>query len=211
MVIGNSRFVIVYLLLILALLYLHLHTDVAVPIKRSFTEFPLREGQWVMISQATLSNSIMKVLRPADYLMREYRGPDGEKISLYIGYHSGGKESGEIHSPKHCLPGSGWYRIAERTMQVNVGGRVLRFVRAVYQKDENKEMLLYWYQIKGRTLSNEYALKAHEILNSALYRRRDSAFVRISLPLEGEEEAVFRRGMRFIRDFYPRIAEFLPE
>jgi EpsI family protein len=83
-------------------------------------------------------------------------------------------------------------------------------VKAIYQKGETKALFLYWYQIKGKTLSNEYSLKTAEIINSILYRRRDSAVVRISVPIEVSEERALSTGGQFIRYFYRIIEAFLP-
>ncbi len=73
------------------------------------------------------------------------------------------------------------------------------------------QVLFYWYVVKGRPLTSEYALKVHEIMNSALYRRTDAAFVRVSLIFDTDEEKAISTGVRFINDFYPKIREFLPK
>ncbi|MCC6347519.1 MAG: EpsI family protein [Nitrospirales bacterium] len=208
--IGKGRFIAVNLLLLITLLYTRLHSDTAVPMKRAFHEFPLKRQGWTAVSHSLFSEEVLKVLRPTDYLAREYAGQDGSRVSLYIGYHDGGRGGGGIHSPRHCLPGSGWYRLEERELVLEAGGKSLRVVSAVYQKGEGKERFLYWYQVKGRSITDEYALKGWEVLNSLLYRRRDSAFVRVSLPFDADGERALSAALRFVRDFHPVIDEFLP-
>ena len=208
--IARSRFIVVYVLLLVVGIYLNLHADVTVPTNRPFSEFPSVNKSWQMISQAEFSDNVLNVLRPTDYISRQYRDTTGSNVGLYIGYHGGGKESGGIHSPKHCLPGSGWYEVSSKRDQLEVNGERLNLVRAVYQKGDSKEMFLYWFQVKGKTISEEYSLKAAEIMNSLLYRRRDSTFIRISVPFEAQEEQARAAGEQFIRDFYPVCKEFLP-
>jgi len=205
-----SRFFIVYALLLIVGLYINLHADIAVPTNRPFAEFPSNVGSWKLFSQSEMSDQVLDVLRPTDYISRQYLAPDGCKVGLYVGYHGGGKGTGGIHSPKHCLPGSGWYEVSSKRDVLEVGGERINLVRAVYQKGESKEMFLYWFKVKGKTLSEEYSLKLAEITNSLLYRRRDSAFIRISLPFETREEEARAAIERFIRECSPVINSFLP-
>jgi EpsI family protein len=204
------RFLIIYLLFGITALYLFLHVDTAVPSNRPLADFPRTHATWTMTGQTEFSAGVLDVLRAADYLSRQYSDTAGSKVTLYLGYHSGGKGSGGIHSPKHCLPGSGWFEVSTRRGVLDLGREKLQVVRAVYQKDEQKELYLYWFQVKGRTLSDEYSLKLAEILNSFLYGRRDSAFIRISVPFETDEAKAVEAGERFARDFYPVVQEFLP-
>ena len=207
----NTRFLIVFLLLILAGLYINLHSDIEVPLNRSFKDFPMEHKGWDIISESHFSDDVLDVLRPTDYMLRKYAGTEGVPVSLYIGYHSGGKDSGPIHSPKNCLPGSGWYSVSEETMSVRSGLKGIGLVKAVYQKGFSKEIFFYWFHVRGQSLTNEFALKVAEIKNSMLYRRRDSAFIRISVDVESDEDMSLLVGEKFIKDFYPIIVEFLPE
>lgn len=208
--IGKGPFVAVYLLLIGALAYLNLHHDLNVPIRTSFDQFPLQVSGWQMSGESGLSEEVQKVLRATDVLNRQYKNERGERVSLYIGYHSGGKGSGEIHSPKHCLPGSGWFEISSTRTEVPVAGGKVNLVQSVYQKGEARELFLYWFQVRDQSVSDEYMLKLAEIANSVLYRRRDASFVRISVPFQRDQQQAVSLGLRFASDFYPAIRSFLP-
>jgi len=208
--IKNSKFITVYILLTAAALFLHLHTDIAVPVNRPFSEFPQRVGTWQMSSQSEFSENVLNVLKPSDYISRQYKGADGKTVNLYIGYHGGGKESGEIHSPKHCLPGSGWFEVSTKRGTLDLPSGKLNLVRSIYQKEGNRELFLYWFQVRDRSISDEYSLKLAEIVNSVLYRRRDASFIRISVAFEDNEQEATELGERFVRDFLPATREFLP-
>jgi EpsI family protein len=205
-----SRFIVVYVLLGITALYIFTHSDISVPINRPFSEFPAQVGGWSMTAHQEFSADVLNVLKPADYLARQYAAPDGRQVSLYLGYHSGGKDSGGIHSPKHCLPGSGWYEVSTEKSVADAGGTKINLVRAVYQKGESREMFLYWFQVRDKSLDDEYRLKLAEIMNSVTGRRRDSTFVRISVPYETDQAKAEALGRQFIRDFQPVIREFLP-
>jgi len=208
--IKNERFFAFYVLILLAGLYIHLHADITVPMNKSFREFPLNHGGWRMESESIFSDEVLRKLRPTDYVVRKYLKPDHFPVYLYIGYHSGGRESGPIHSPRHCLPGSGWFKLKEDKVSIDINPNKINLVEAVFQKGDGKELFLYWYYVRGRTLTNEYALKLAEITSSIVQRRRDSAFIRVSVPFESDEEQAFSSGTEFIKNFYPVIEEFLP-
>jgi EpsI family protein len=163
-----------------------------------------------MTNQIEFDADILSKLKPTDYLYRQYIDSSGKAVDLYIGYHGGGKDVGEIHSPKNCLPGSGWYEVSSRRGEVQVPGGTINLVRAVYQKGESKELFLYWFQVRDRSISEEYSLKMAEIVNSAFHRRRDASFIRVSVPVDSGIDQATARCERFIRDFEPVIREFLP-
>lgn len=192
-------------------IYLNLHSDISVPVNKSFSKFPVNNNSWRMISQIFFNEQELKILKPTDYIYRLYADTYDNRVYLYIGYHGGGENVGVIHSPKHCLPGSGWYKMKNNKISLDVGNKKIYIVKAIYQKSEEKTLFLYWYHVKGDSLTDDYSLRLSMILNSILYRRKDSAFIRVSVPFEIDEEKAFSVGTQFIEDFYPIIREFLPE
>ena len=208
--IGKGPFLAVYALLIAVGLYLGLHRDFGVPMKKPFDQFPGSVSGWRMTDESSLSAEVQAVLKASDVLMRQYVSARGERVQLYIGYHDGGLGAGEIHSPKQCLPGSGWLELSSSRTRIPAAGGELNLVRAVYQKGDSKQLFLYWYQVRGGSISDEYSLKMAEIANSVLYRRRDAAFIRVSVPFGENEQQAVALGERFVGDFYPTIRSFLP-
>lgn len=206
-----SSFIIVYILLAVVAVFINFREDIVVPANKSFSDFPKQVKSWRMISQAEFSDNVLKVLKPTDYIYRQYRSSDGRVVTLYLGFHGGGKGSGGIHSPKHCLPGSGWYEVSTKRGTLDTLGGKVNLVRAIYQMGENKELFLYWFQMMDRSIFDEYSLKLSEIKNSIMYRRRDESFIRISVPFVGDEAKAIAVGEQFARDFYPVIREFLPK
>jgi len=208
---GNMlRFIVVYVLFSATALVITLHKDTYVPTNRPLSDFPEKIESWQMSKLNKFSDNILGALKPTDYLFREYVDNKGKKVSLYIGYHGGGKNGGEIHSPKHCLPGSGWYEVSTRKSVLSIPGGTINLVKAIYQKGESKEVFLYWFQVQDRSISDEYTLKMAEIVNSALYRRRDASFIRVSVPIDSDIEQSVTRGEQFIREFEPMFREYLP-
>ena len=205
------RFMVVYTLFAAVALFMTLHRETTVPATHPLGGFPEHVHSWQMSKQNEFSDNVLGVLKATDYLFREYTNTGGKTVSLYIGYHGGGKEGGEIHSPKHCLPGGGWYEVSSRWGVLETPRGMINLVRSVYQKGEHRELFLYWFQVRDRSISNEYSLKIAEIVNSVLHGRRDAAFIRVSVPVETDIDQAGATGEQFIRDFEPLFREYLPQ
>lgn len=205
------RFIVLYLLIGCAALYVFTRSEASVPVNKPLQQFPQKSGDWFMTGEARFDERVLAVLLPTDYLSRNYENSRGERVSLYIGYHDGGPNSGPIHSPKQCLPGSGWNRLDDDVRQLQVSGQRVSYVNSLYQKDTEQQLFLYWFQVRNQFLTNEYALKFSMAKNSFLSNRRESSFIRLSvLVSEGEDEAR-KIGENFIAAFLPAIQESLPE
>lgn len=206
----RSRFILVLVLVGAMGLYMTMHRDLEVPLSRPFSEFPPSHNGWRMAGQSALSASVLKVLLPSDYLSRRYEAEDGTQVDMYLSYFDGGPGSGGIHSPKHCLPGSGWTELSSQRMTMELGGETVKLVRAIYAMGDNREVIYYWFAMRGQTLSDEYSLKLAEITGSMFHRRRDQSFIRISVRARDNLDVAEKRIVDFLRDFYPMIREFLP-
>lgn len=163
-----------------------------------------------MIGQANLGENILKVLMPTDYLSRRYAREDGSSVDMYLSFFNGGPDAGRIHSPKHCLPGGGWTEISSTHTTLDLGGEAVNLARAVYAMGNKREVIYYWFSMRGRTMSDEFSLKLAEITGSMFHRRRDQSFMRISVQGDGAQEAAEQQIEDFLRDFYPVIRDFLP-
>ncbi len=172
--------------------------------------FPARLGEWRQAGETVFDAPTLAVLRPTDYLMRLYVDQQGDWIGLYVGYHDGGPESGPIHSPRNCLPGSGWDLLASAEMNITPAGQApLRVVRALYAKDGVRTLYYYWYQAIGEPLTGDFALKFRQITGMLLARRRDAAFIRLQL-----SDLPVARADALVGDFlasaWPLLKERLP-
>ncbi len=208
--IPGVRFILYYLLLIVTMGCMLLTVRKSAPHTNPLAYFPTICRDWRMTSQEHFSDDILAVLKPTDYLSRRYEAGNGTRIGLYIGYHDGGRASGDIHSPKNCLPGSGWQQLSSERIIIKNALGPINLVQAVYQKGENRELFLYWFQVQEKTMSDEYSLKVTGIINSIMHGRTESSFIRISVPIDGDEHDAAATGLRFVRDVYPLIREFLP-
>lgn len=204
------QFIIAAVMIMITAGFIYTHRETTVPTNRPFASFPATIGTWQMAHEYGMSDAVLDKLRPTDFLSRTYRNAAGQTLTLYVGYHGGGDGGGELHSPKHCLPGSGWFELTTTKQAILVGATNIKAVRSIYQKGEAKEIFLYWFQVRSASLDNEYALKLAQISNSFLAKRRDAAFVRISVPVTTDDAAATSQAEQFVRELWPILQEYLP-
>jgi len=211
--ITSWRFYVCCILLVMTGIYINYYLDVeAVPLKRPLAEFPAELGHWTTIKDHFFDEETLNTLRVDDYLFRSY-GYKDLSILLYIGYYRTQREGAQIHSPKHCLPGSGWFQLDERIRSIQFGDIAPKeLVEAVYQKDTYKTVFLYWYSIQGKNITNEYMLKLGMIYNSIMHNRSDAAFIRVSIPAPNDNlNETINYAEDFLAKAIPVIESFLPQ
>lgn len=182
----------------------------SVPPEKPLAEIPLSFNGW-QARASYLEDWVLDMLKLTEYVQRDYRRGD-EQINLYLGYYASQREGAEIHSPTHCLPGSGWRNLSEntRTFALDNGARI-HYMEAVYQQDGSKHLFVYWYQLKDVTATNKYSLKLHTLWNALRHQRTDAAFVRISTRMGDDPEKSLRTVESFMTDFLPILAQHLPQ
>ena len=159
----------------------------------------------------------IEVAGVTDYLMRVYEPEDADLaagtpwISVYVGFYESQTRGKTIHSPKNCMPGSGWQALESRTVPIAVAGSSQVEVNRYLLVNEGQQVLvLYWYQGRGRVVASEYQAKWDLLRDASLKRRSDEALVRVVVPvLEGEEQA-FELAREVAEGLLPALDEALP-
>ena len=82
--------------------------------------------------------------------------------------------------------------------------------QVLIEKGLDKQVILYWYQDRGRVAASEYWAKAYLIWDAMTKNRTDGALVRISLPVTKSAEEAYQEGFAFMRDIWPSLHEYLP-
>ena len=98
---------------------------------------------------------VVKAIGVDDYTNREYFG-DGRPVELYIGYYKDQRSGDAIHSPRNCLPGSGWEPVHPSRVQIGSAGESVIVNEYLVAKGDRRDLVLYWYQTHGRIIASEY-------------------------------------------------------
>jgi EpsI family protein len=183
------------------------------PIHKSLDSFPLHIDQWHGVEQE-FESGIVQALKVDDYLLRQYRQEQGPPVGLYVGYYKSMRQGATYHSPKNCLPGSGWYFVdTGKTHLASVGphGQPVEINKFIIQKGLDKQLVLYWYQDRGRIITSEYWAKIYMVIDAMTKNRTDGAFVRITVPYTHQsEEEILAQGKAFAAQIFPQLQEHLP-
>ena len=208
-----SRIIIVSLLLFATWSYTHNFSRVPeMSLNRPLLELPMHLGEFHGHT-LRLSDEVSKVLGPADIISREYVGTSGEKVDLYVSYHGKQTSKSHPHSPRMCMPASGWVPSgnAQKSISLSDGG-IVRAVRAKYVKGLDQMIVLYWYQTGRRYMTTEYLQKLYMVIDGIFRRRTDIAFVRVSALVDREGLAAAEKRLEnFVKVFVPALNQILPE
>ena len=181
--------------------------------RKNLKDFPKQFGVWTQTGgDGQFNNETLEVLRASDYLLRDYRDADGSSINFYVGYYASQRDGATYHSPLNCLPGSGWVMSEPGQITITPQGRA-PFVANKYliQNGDHKELLVYWYQGRGRAVASEYWGKVYTVLDSVRMRRSDGAMVRITIGLADSEPATLQTAITKATDLAANTATILPE
>jgi EpsI family protein len=144
-----------------------------------------------------------------DYTNREYFGAS-RPIELYIGYYKDQRSGDVIHSPKNCLPGSGWEPVRSTTIQIGSADKPVIVNEYIVEQGTDRDLVLYWYQTHGRIVASEYWTKFWLVADGVRHRSTDGAMIRIWTTAADGEESAQARATDFARRVYPQVSEFLP-
>jgi EpsI family protein len=189
------------------------------PLGMSFALFPMQLGEWRGIQRPPFSDSALAVLGLDDYLTRLYVQPNKLAADLYVGYWKSQRQGDTMHSPQNCLPGAGWEPVSQRLLTIkdprNPAAPELSINRFLIQKGLERQLVLYWYQGRGRIVGSEYWSKIYLVLDAARYNRTDAAIVRVVVPVPGTtaeaEAAAEKTAIGFVNEMLPALGRFLPD
>jgi len=185
----------------------------AVTAARSLDGFPSALGAWHMIQQGAIEKEVKEVLRADDYLTRQYAISPAQTASLFVASFTSQRARQTPHSPKNCLPGSGWIWSVSDTILVTVAerDRPIEINRYVVSKGDARAVVLYWYQSRDRVVASEYKAAAFVAWDAIRRNRTDTALVRVVVSVAGNRtERATRSGIEFIQAFFTTLRQFLP-
>ncbi|MGC4095802.1 MAG: EpsI family protein, partial [Nitrospira sp.] len=157
-----------------------------------------------------------EALRFDDYVLADYRTDKEQPVNFYAAYYRSQRKGQSAHSPQSCLPGGGW-EIASLTQaelsSVAPAMAPFRANRAVIQKGDQKQIVLYWFKQRERNLTNEYLVKVYLLWDAFVRQRTDGALVRLAtLVRPGESEAaVDQRLQQFAVVVGRELSRFVPD
>lgn len=182
----------------------------SLPPRTPLQNLPFAVADWTGRDLPAWDDEIMKQLGADDHINRRYFSQQAV-ADLYVGFYRSQRQGDSIHSPQNCLPGAGWQPVGHERLQLPVGnGRSIPVNRYVIQKELDQQVVLYWFQGRGRVVANEYANRAYLVFDALRTGRSDGALVRVMSPVLTSLEGAKASTAAFAGAIYPHLTESLP-
>ncbi len=207
-----SRIATLFLLLQAALLYSSVRPE-AVPPGRPLVDFPKDLGSWQFVQDGVVDQETLDVLKADDLLNRRYVEPaTNRQASLFVAAFRSQRNGKAPHSPKNCLPGSGWTPLVSDQYAIDTGAaQPIQVNRYVIAHGTDRAVVLYWYQSRDRVVASEYKAKFWVMADAIRLNRTDTALARVVVDVQdGDQEAATTVAAGFVKAFFGRLREFLP-
>ncbi|MGK0442735.1 MAG: exosortase D (VPLPA-CTERM-specific) [Pseudohongiellaceae bacterium] len=182
----------------------------------SFKQFPLYHEKWIGRENG-LEDNILGELKLTDYVMANYKIKSSPiPVNLYVAYYQSQRQGAAIHSPRTCLPGGGWeFKGLDQEIipgVTHMSGQPLEVNRVIIRKDTSAQLVYYWFEQRGRNITNEYEAKWFVFWDALTQNRTDGALMRVIVPVIDIKDmaASEQLAIKFIQDFYPLIPTYIP-
>ena len=128
-----------------------------------------------------ISENVLQQLKPTSYLVRTYT-KGALRADLFIAFYAQQRAGESMHSPKHCLPGSGWEIWDYHSANIPVSGNTFKVNEYSISHEGERRLVLYWYQSKNRIIASEYLGKILLARDTLLQDSTAASIVRIIVP-----------------------------
>jgi EpsI family protein len=202
--------VTVFLLVQAAVMYSSIRAEV-VPASRPLAGVPAELGGWRLKQEVAVEQDVQDTLKADDLLNRVY-GSGPRDVSLFVAAFRTQSTGKAPHSPKNCLPGSGWEPLASGETSIDVGQAAPIVVnRYIISHGNDRALVLYWYQSRDRVVASEYRAKFWTVADSIRLNRTDTALVRVLVPVvDRDEDRASNTAAEFVRSFFGTLRQYLP-
>lgn len=184
------------------------------PQRSTFASFPLLKGEW-MGRESAIDAPVLEELKLTDYIKADYRrGSHEMPVNLYVAYYDSQRKGSSIHSPRSCIPGGGWVISSHTTLPLRPASakQGIAINRLLISKGNYRQLVYYWFDQRGRVITNEYLAKWFLFWDSLTMGRSDGALVRLVTPIpeDARVEDADQRMQAFIDEFYGLLPQYIP-
>jgi exosortase D (VPLPA-CTERM-specific) len=180
------------------------------PVRAAFTDFPAALGSWEGQS-SPLEPVYLDELKLDDYLLADYHRAADAPVNVWIAYYDSQRKGQSTHSPRTCLPGGGWEFVTLDSRRLE--GLPLQVNRAVIEHGSDRALMYYWFQQRGRVITNEYVVKWYIFWDALTRNRTDGAMVRLMtrIPAGSTERDADRDLTAFASVLTRDLGRFVPD
>ena len=196
---------IIVLVLLIGFTYTLRYREAEIPNLPNLELIPGNIGGYSSTTNQLTAGAI-KVLGVDTTLAMDYYNGKGQKIEFFLGFFLKQQKHSQIHSPKHCYPGAGWDILKEGRLTLNPGDNIISARNILISNKKEKRLIVYWFYINGKIITNEFALKWEQIKCSLQGKPQPATFIRFSVIMpQGREKETKNNLIEFIELIQPHI------
>jgi EpsI family protein len=183
------------------------------PAPPALSSFASELGDWKQLREDPIAADISAELRADRSLSRSYvHKSTGSVASLLVAWFQSQRAgTSQPHSPKVCLPASGWTTASMGEVTLATAAGAITVNRYIVVNGGQRDVVLYWYQGPRRVTAGEWEAKLWLMADALRDRRTDTALVRVVVPLGlGDDQAATGAATSFAQNLYPLLRESLP-
>jgi EpsI family protein len=174
-------------------------------------QIPLEVDQWKSSGERFMDPGTAAYLKPDEYILRDYvDDTNPAAINLFVAYFKSLQNTYGPHSPRICLPGSGWLVSSNKVTNLTVPGRSEPIPINQFTMEQGNQhiLVLYWYQNDRDVWAEEFHAKLRLLPDLIRYRRSDVSLVRLIAPMNGlTPGAELANCVKFTQRVFPLLAE----
>jgi EpsI family protein len=174
--------------------------------------FPATAGEWRVAHTELIDEASARQLQADRLFSQNYvRSGTAETANLFVAWFQTQRGNKQPHSPKVCLPGSGWTPESSSDLLLSTAAGTITVNRFIVVRGLERLVALYWYQTPRRTIAGEWACKFWLVADGFRFRRTDTAVVRvIELSSPDHDDAATASAADFARKLYPELRSYFP-
>jgi exosortase D (VPLPA-CTERM-specific) len=185
------------------------------PPRAAFAEFPMTMDAWEG-RREIMDPQYVDFLKFDDYILANFSKDGMPPVNFYSAYYASQRKGESVHSPRSCIPGGGWQIKSLETVPVpgiQLYGDALKVNRVLIQKGDERQLVYYWFQQRGRNMTNEYLVKWYLFRDAVMLNRSDGALVRLTTRAQDGEDLAKADGrlVSFLVSLMPRLDRHIPE
>jgi EpsI family protein len=171
---------------------------------------PSQLGGWNSTGEQSIGPDVEAYLKPDEYILRDYTNPAEGTINLFVAYFKSLQNNYGPHSPKICLPGSGWLVSSTKVTSISVPGwpTPIPVNQFTMEKANHRILVLYWYQNDRDVWAEEFHAKLRLLPDLIRYRRSDVSLVRLVSSLDRKSpDQELAGAVQFTKTIFPLLTQ----
>jgi EpsI family protein len=171
-----------------------------------FSTFPTALGDWSKTGDDPIPPDTLQQLGADSTLSSIYsERKEGWLGSLFVAWFQSQRGgASQPHSPQVCLPAAGWVPTVSDRIAMDTSAGPVSVNRYIANLGQEKVVVLYWYQTRGRVIASEWAAKWWVIVDRLKEQRTDTSLVRVVVWNPGRgDEATTAAALTLARQTYP--------